>query len=643
MKTPEFFPISHLVDEKGHTPNIEGSDLEVLGNFNPRLPQIPRLERPLVPCRLKLPKGCYRISINSSPAFAIDPKFVGTMRVQPKKDINGNSNYEISGDLYRNPPRDLVLATAAPIASPRIQIPIFGRKRYHSYLKVIKITKPTHVFFGQKCHITLVVEEYKYTPAATDAGHGNFSETPSRVFSVKLLKATPPAGHSGPFYVGQMNEDGSPIPFSLSMEWVSKFYRRATLELESVTGAILVNSAGSNNFNTIYAKAGWDLNVITGNLNLPLPPGVGSGSPWTDAALHAFMVANRNPSTNLDADWRYYYVSVPHSSEHGGIFGIMFDQIGDQREGSCNFINNMVGDFGDNASKLRSAAHEIGHGFNQLHPQNEQPLQPSDNFIMTQSGDTRSAIIESGGTYPDDIRFEFSPHHVHHLIHAPDVVVRPGGEDFGFGHSTVLAGSINPEDAENAEALGLKLELNTVRNHIKLGEPLQLEITLKNKGNRALDIPETISWNGMNTDIAIATPGGNSRSISSFSHICDSKGNQVLDAGKEIAVKQRIFWDMNGFVFTQPGVHKVEVGITWKSKGSNMAVKAEKYIWVDYPVTVKENDAAALLMHPEVGKYIALGGNAKHLVTATNRINQAAKFAKDHPGYDTIAAMDAGK
>ncbi len=639
----DLFPISTNVGVVGFTPNpLDPPGLPHQPHFPPfdppfEIPQFPPFPA-LQLCNLKFPEGCYHISMDSTNPgpFQLAQGFEGTMRVDNLKDVNGNLTHAISGDFYRKPS-----IFGIPGPQPILQkIPIFSRKRYHSYLKVVNVSKTKFVPLGGKCKITLTVEEYRYTPPATDAGNGNFPNAPTRTLKIVLVAAANPAGLSGPSFEGKVFEGATQLSVVFRMTWVSKFFRRASLELENVTGAVIPVSAGVHDFKSIYASVGWDLNVVTGNTNLPVPAGVGPANPWTNATLHAFMLANRNPAVSLDTDWQYYYVAVPHSSDAGSIFGIMFDQIGDQREGSCNFINNMTGDFADAASKLRSATHEIGHGFNQLHPQND--ALPLDNFIMTQSGATRNAILAAGGTYPNDIRFEFSEHHRHHFAHAPDVVIRPGGEDFGFGHS-ILAGSFNPEDVDTAADMGLDLQIDTARNHIKLGEPLVLKIALKNNGKADVNIPETISWIGSNTDISVGKVGGDMRSVSSFAHVCDSTGYKILAPGNDVAVEELVFWDTQGFVFTQPGVHKVEVNMRWNLNGFGIGLKAEKYVWVDYPVTAKENEAAALLMHPDVGKYVALGGNAKHLDVAVDRIKSAGKLAKEHPGYDCIAQLDGKK
>ena len=635
-------PISIPVDTVALTPNPENPIIPEFPRLPEREPEFPNPFRPdrlISPCNLRLKAGCYRIALYQRGTGLVRGQ-AGTLRVEVANDAR---SYAISGDLYKGVRKlDLNTGSGGLLENwglhgwNRRKIPIFSRERYHSYLKVVKVSKPPFVPNGQKCKITLVVEEYAYTPPPSPTTHGEFSETPTRTLHIVLEPVTLGMVGLGPKFKGRVFEGGVELDLEFSMEWVSRFFRRATLEVESIAGVTAPMSAGSNNFQTIYATAGWDLTVRQGDTSLALPADVSATDPWSNAELHAFMLANRTPNVNLDTEWHYYYLAVPHDSgERSGIFGIMFDRLGDEREGSCNFIDNMSGNFGDDASRLRSAAHEVGHGFNQLHP--EADNLEDENFIMTQSGDTRTAILAAGGSYPDDIRFEFSPHHRHHLVHAPDIMVRPGGEDFGFGH---FAGGVNPEDSETAATLGLGLELATVRNHIKMGELLMLDITLKNGGNEAVPIPSNLNWSGQHTRITVSRSGEAGREVSSFVHSCDSAGHVLLEPGRSVSSRANVFWDTSRFVFTEPGVHRLEVTVAWQIDGRAVGLKTDKHVWVDYPVSDEDNRVAALLMHPEVGKYIALNGNAVHLKTAVTRFKEALTLAKDHPACQCICHLD---
>ena len=62
--------------------------------------------------------------------------------------------------------------------------------------------------------------------------------------------------------------------------------------------------------------------------------------------------------------------------------------------------------------------------------------------------------------------------------------------------------------------------------------------------------------------------------------------------------------------------------IIWSIAGIPVGVKSAKHVWVNFPQTQLDNDAAAELLHPEVGKYVALGGGANHLTEAVTRLSR---------------------
>jgi hypothetical protein len=80
---------------------------------------------------------------------------------------------------------------------------------------------------------------------------------------------------------------------------------------------------------------------------------------------------------------------------------------------------------------LRSASHEVVHGFNQIHQEQEGG---ADNSIMTTTPSVGNvlgtATTGDPGVFPDDIRLKVNTRVRHHLVHFPDPVVRPGGHTF---------------------------------------------------------------------------------------------------------------------------------------------------------------------------------------------------------------------
>ena len=276
----------------------------------------------------------------------------------------------------------------------------------------------------------------------------------------------------------------------------------------------------------------------------------------------------------------------------------------------------------------------IGHGFNQLHPPDEG--RANDNSIMTQSGGVRTVIENAGGTYPDDINFAFNAHNRHHLIHAPDVVVRPGGEDFQFGHD----GNFAPEAQDDAKERGVGLRVVVSDGRLKLGQPLVVKVEVVNGGAKPVAVPAIFGTKLHNVSIVVRRAGREERRLRSFVMICHEELYRDLAPGKAITWEEVVYWDRNGVVFPDPGPYTVSVEARWFESGQPLVAESSSDVWVDYPLNEKENAVAAALLNDEVGKYVALGGNAVHLKRAVARIAEAKKAEPKHPALRWIAQID---
>lgn len=644
MSKPIVVPTAFAVETVALTPDPDTLHGGPVGLPEGDRPFDSRLDWPLLAerfrfCNLNLRAGCYQLFLHRTDAITFfSDRFEGTLRVE--KDQNATT---ISGDLYKARRFDDIVVEHAHGVSvaPQPTIPIKARSRYFSYLRVIGIeTTPVLTQFARieppifnLCTIRLTVEEFRYTHPTAGQANGSFAQTPTRTLVFVLTKATVPAGFQGPAFDGDVFENGVRLALKVSLVWVSDFFRRARLELENVTGVAIPGSVGVNSIQSTYAKAGWDLTVVNGDANIAVP--AGTGTAWSTAELHAFMVANRHPATNLDREWQTYHVSLPLDfTPDSGIFGIMFDQLADEREGACNFIQNFTGVHNDNRARLRSLIHEVGHGFNQLHPSTESLA--DDNSIMTQSGGVRTVIQNTGGTYPNDIAFAFNAHNRHHLIHSPDVVVRPGGEDFMFGHD----GTFAPEAQDDARDRGVVLRVSASDIRLKLGQPLVVKVELLNRGEKPVAVPVSFGTQLHNVSITVRKPGTEERRLRSFVLICHEELHRDLAPGRSITWEETVYWDRNGVVFPNPGPYTVSVEARWFESGRPLAAEASAEVWVDYPLNDRDNAVAALLLNDEVGKYVALGGNAVHLERAIARIAEATKAEPKHPALRWIAQLD---
>lgn len=619
-------------------------------------------------CQIDLKEGCYAISYTPS----IRTRYEGALRVERR-----GATVTISGDLYRSSPRfprppALVkwppqlfdpgdpfgpIARPSPISArgddpaDGSAIPIYPRKRYASYLRGVAIQQSPVLTVGD-CRLTLTLEEFTYTQPAAGSSDGSFPNAPTRTVEVVLSPAAPPAG-GGPYFAGTLFAAGA-ARGAFTLTWVSASFRRATVEIDTVQGSVApqpvpaASGSGTEDLRTVFATAGWDATVIYNETSIPVPAGVSATACWSDAALHGLMTTHRNPGTDLDAEWRVHVLVVPGAMGCGR--GKMYDGIGVPREGVVSYSDDGYptsdsASFGTAANQkqrtiprafLRSCSHEVGHAFNQQHQEITSWGEAGrDNSIMTTSpgvADTLAGPTTGApGVFPDQINLGFNEHIRHHLVHSPDPVIRPGGMSFGAGHDPALPGS--PVDAGRYELAPdeLALELKLAGERLKLGQPLELSFTLENRSPTMIPAPSDLRPQAQFAQILVTGPDGQTRRAPSPVVQTDAATVSDLAPDERREGAATVFWSSQGFAFTKPGGYEIEVRVAWNADGVPCLVRRSAELWVDYPTSDGDNEIASLLLHDDVGLFVALGGGATHLPAAVERIEAAVGHDAEHP------------
>lgn len=653
-------PIAGLVNADDNS--SDASDYDDPGDDPPIVGRIPPLGLPIEPffpkfqrCNFKFPNGCWMLKI--TPKGVLARSLVGTLRVDRGAPASGADNLIFSGDLYRQPlvldpglviPPITIGSVAGNISNVltgeltkelllarRRRIPIYPRSRYHSYLKGISLSVP--IFSLGSCKVTINVEQFDYTHPPAGSFLGSFPAAASRTLRFVLDSAPDPLApfNNGPYYTGRMLEGGVDKG-AVELVWVSSFMRRAVLEIDTLIGAVrpqpvpAASGVGTEFFDTVYAQAGWQLTVVQDQLNVPVPAGVTATACWSNSDLHNLMTNVRNPATNLDTEWRTHLIVVPATM--GCSRGIMYDQINVPREGSASFSNDGYpvsnsANFGTAANQqqrnvprafLRSACHEVTHAFNQIHQENETM---ADNSIMTTTPSVADVLggpaTGAPGVFPDQINLGFNTTVRNHLAHMPDPVVRPGGWPFAswFGGTSPQASDYLEFDASEVT---LTVSVDTTRP--ALGQPVMVTWTLTNTSSRDLMIPNDISLEGTFATMEVTDSRGRVTPVRSFAIICDDVALKPLASGASLTSSYRAFWSTAGFAFERTGRHKLAVSVAWSARGVPVYVRGTTQLFVDYPMTDADNEAAALAMHPQVGMWVALDGKATHLTEAVKRV-----------------------
>jgi hypothetical protein len=616
-------------------------------------------------CNTKLKEGCYDLRFlpkNFNPLMDFSSQ--GTLRVE-----NIGTDIRFSGDLYTQPPMIMhslnlgtnrgarlllhraMVAPQAAAAAPGV-IPIYARTAYRSYWKGTVAALSGLQPIGSACTFTLTFEEYDYQQPQTGFS-GSFPATPTRT-----LRCVFQAGAAANQYIGTVF-DGTTELGTVSINWIAPEFRRATLTIHTLQGAVPPptsvsaggGASGSEDFSSVFATAGWNLSFEFAG-QVPLPPSlVGVQDPnqcWSEAASATLMesVPGYNPS-ELDTIWSVHLLAVPAKLGCGR--GEMFDiGPGDPnnvpREGarthshdgypaadSPNFgvaEGGLQKDFP--RGFLRSASHEVGHTFNQIHQELEGG---GDNSIMTTTPSVADVLAASGQQFPDGIQLGFNDRVRRHLIHLPDPAVRPGGMEF-FG------AAVNAPQADQVIwPAHLKEELMLDKDTLTLGEPLMLSWTLKNTGSTPTLVPSHLDIESLVARVSVTDVDGDVTFLRpARQHSCPHNPLRLLDPDQTLKGSTVVFWGRDGFAFKKPGRFTVEVILLWDIIGVHIGASAETFVWVSHPVDAKENRVAALLLHPEVGRAVACGMVQQNTI-ARQRIAEAQQAHPQHPALSTMQAQ----
>jgi hypothetical protein len=333
----------------------------------------------------------------------------------------------------------------------------------------------------------------------------------------------------------------------------------------------------------------------------------------------------------------------------------MYDQIAVPREGCASFSDDGYPS-GDSANfgvavnrrqreiaraYLRSATHEITHTFNQIHQEQETA---ADNSIMTTTPSVADVLggptTGAPGVFPDQINLAVNATVRHHLNHMPDPVIRPGGWPFASWFGTAVPQAADHHQFDPSE---LELTVTAPAGDVVLGQPFELSWTLTNRSDASLVVPNDVSLEALFASMTVTDAEGRARPYRPFAIICDAAKLAELEPGASVSASHRVFWSTEGFAFPRAGTYHVTVAVTWAAGGVPVGVEDGVDMFVGFPTSEADNRAAALVLNPEVGRWVALGGGAYHLTEATSRLQQLSDQAAEFTdGAAARAAEDAG-
>lgn len=574
-----------------------------------------------------LSHGCYLLRYTPTTSSPISfSHYDGTLRVE-RRGVNTIA----SGDLYRHLWFSWPGSPPSPEPSPSAGIPIFPIKRYRYYLRVTKILEA----FTLSNNFTLGFERYLFN-------HATKRWTNEGTFTAQMTWASPPAGYpSGADYLtGSVKDTSGTVVGLLTMGWISRYLRRAVVEIDRVNAS---ESPGNNGaglgWRAAFEQVDWDLTVVESESNLAEP----SGESWSDAEMHAAMLAHRAKS-NLDEEWRYHMLCVRRLDSTSR--GIMYDTQGSDsnnvpREGVGIASHWMIPNtstwglvkgmrFGAaTAPYFRTALHECGHALGLYH-------NTSDNGLMN----TTNVIASTGTTanpFPNNILWSFAADDAKRLRHLPDMWVRPGGTAFGSAYATA---PLSPDDRE--DAVGLSLRVGLVLDSVPIGAPARVELTLENQSDYPLMVPSSLSLKRGAVRGRVVDPAGTVRTFRSILQCIEDHELRTLGPHERMSGSMTLLRGAEGSLFPTSGAYRISVDVEWEVDGVSVGVTGEASLMVTGAVD-QEHAAIALevISTPDALLALALGGD--HLTGGIEAIHAGLRHPVLRPHFAFIEARRLGR
>lgn len=383
-----------------------------------------------------------------------------------------------------------------------------------------------------------------------------------------------------------------------------------------------------------YAEAGIQMIPTAGN-NVINVGEAGGNSSWSNAELHASMQQHFTLWKDFP-QWAVWQLAAQNHEFGSGLYGIMFDQQGKQRQGCAVFHAGIGGTTADRLRlQLYTYVHELGHCFNLLHSwQKSLANPPALNRPASLSWMNYPWYYPFGNSsgnaaaYWANFPFQFDNEELVHLRHAFYNNIVMGGHAFITGSALgrdVLADSIRDDS-------GLTFTLSTHRRSFALGEPVVVELALSTYDPRGRRVHKWLHPNCGLVKIVVQKPSGE---VVGYEPVIDhlvGESETVLYPGEQITDSAYIGFGKEGLTFDQPGNYRLRA--VYAALGGSQVLSEMLDLRVRYPVTAASEELADLFMGDEQGTLLYLLGSDHE---SLRRGNDAFDLVLDKHGKSDLA------
>jgi hypothetical protein len=583
--------LAPLVEEPTETGDIDVATLGDLG-----LTPIPAIPFPLLKRRVY---GRYR----SSGAL---------FQVELRVDIDGpKATMRVSADYY-----SVAGATISYFGSMRVDAPSIAVSP--TQVVVTGLGNYTWAAGAPQVKITIPRVPILSPPAAARLQHLTTSGAPGATYF---------CAYASPYYRSvlfeQDRQDTVPAPF------VS--YNTGSLPSGGPARALSVVGA--------YAEAGLQLQT-SGISDVVNTSETGANGSWSDAELHAAMVKH----FSLWKDLPQWAVWLFHAQIHDigpNLYGIMFDQIGRQRQGAAVFYAGIGGATADKQRlQLYTCTHELGHCFNLLHSwQKSLAIPPAPNRPNALSWLNYPWYYPTGGpgapgspgAFWSAFPFQFDNQELIHLRHAFRDSVIMGGNPFRVG--SALEDPDGWRDPERDDS-GLRLELRAPSS-FAYGAPVSVDVVLSTMDPRGKRVGRRLRPRNGTVEIAVGKPNDRVVVYRPLLHHCSGPDDVVILDAENPSVSDTAFihYGQDGFTFDQPGTYRLRA--RYYALDGSIVLSDVMTIRIQAPATGEDSAIADLLFGDEQGTLMYLmGSDLDELQAGNDAFEEIVKRHPKHPLAD---------
>ena len=353
-----------------------------------------------------------------------------------------------------------------------------------------------------------------------------------------------------------------------------------------------------------YAEAGVQMVPTAGSDVINITAAV--DGKWSNAELHASMQTHFTLWKDLP-QWAVWELAAQLHDLGPGLYGIMFDQQGKQRQGCAVFHKGIGGTTADLLRlQLYTYVHELGHCFNLLHSwQKSFASPPVTNRPNALSWMNYPWNYPLGGAaaFWNAFPFQFDNEEVIHIRHAFLNNVVMGGSNFAVGSALgrdIMADSRRDES-------NLSFRISTHQKGFALGEPLVLQLMLGTTDPRGRRVHTWLHPNCGLVKIAIRKPSGDVWFYEPLIDHLVGERTQEIAPGESIQDSAYIGFGKGGLHFDQPGRYQIRAA--YGAIDGSQVLSNILDVRVRYPVTAAEEELADLFMGEEQGTLLYLLGS----------------------------------